>query len=151
MNWQECENDISGSRSASCRCAAFSDDVRRRASSRRFAGRDQRDPGEPRHGLGDIPPDQQADKNLPSWIPSTVQYARWGWRELEPQPGKIDYTFLDKVLKESHDSGQKLAFRVMCCSTTRGEPYIPHGSKTSVAGNCRRSGLVEGLPDPRHG
>ena len=31
------------------------------------------------------------DKNLPSWIPSTVHYARWGWRELEPQPGKIDY------------------------------------------------------------
>ena len=33
----------------------------------------------------------KADKNLPSWIPSTVHYARWGWRELEPQPGKIDY------------------------------------------------------------
>ena len=27
------------------------------------------------------------DKNLPSWIPSTIQYARWGWGELEPQPG----------------------------------------------------------------
>ena len=27
------------------------------------------------------------DKNLPPWIPSTVHYARWGWRELEPQPG----------------------------------------------------------------
>ena len=37
------------------------------------------------------------DKNLPSWIPSTVHYARWGWGELEPQPGKIDYEFLDKV------------------------------------------------------
>gem|GEM_PF-4337815 len=67
----------------------------------------------------------KADKNLPSWIPSTVHYARWGWRELEPQPGKIAYEFLDRVLKESHDSGQKLAFRVMCCSTTRGEPYHP--------------------------
>ena len=29
------------------------------------------------------------------------------------------------MLRESHDSGQKLAFRVMCCSTTRGEPYHP--------------------------
>jgi hypothetical protein len=27
------------------------------------------------------------DKNLPSWIPSTVRYDRWGWGELEPQPG----------------------------------------------------------------
>ena len=67
----------------------------------------------------------KADKNLPSWIPSTVQYARWGWRELEPQPGKIDYAFLDRVLKESHDSGQKLAFRVMCCSPYKGRPYHP--------------------------
>jgi len=65
------------------------------------------------------------DKNLPSWIPSTVHYARWGWRELEPQPGKIDHAFLDKVLKETYDSGQKLAFRVMCCSTYKGRPYHP--------------------------
>ena len=28
-------------------------------------------------------------------------------------------------MKEAHDAGQKLAFRVMCCSTTRGEPYHP--------------------------
>ena len=46
------------------------------------------------------------DKNLPSWIPSTVHYARWGWRELEPQPGKIDYAFLDGVLKESRRRGR---------------------------------------------
>ena len=65
------------------------------------------------------------DKNLPSWIPSTVAYSRWGWGELEPQPGKLNTKFLDKVLKETHDSGQKLAFRVMCCSTTKGRPYHP--------------------------
>ena len=65
------------------------------------------------------------DKSLPEWIPSTVQYARWGWGELEPQPGKLNTDFLDKVLKETRDSGQKLAFRVMCCSTTKGQPYHP--------------------------
>jgi hypothetical protein len=65
------------------------------------------------------------DKTLPSWIPSTIQYARWGWGELEPQPGSLNTGFLDKVLKETHDSGQKLAFRVMCCSTTHGHPYHP--------------------------
>lgn len=65
------------------------------------------------------------DKSLPSWIPSTIQYARWGWGELEPQPGKLNTEFLDKVLKETHDSGQKLAFRVMCCSTTLNAPYHP--------------------------
>ncbi|MCY3020046.1 MAG: DUF4832 domain-containing protein [Planctomycetota bacterium] len=65
------------------------------------------------------------DKSLPPWIPSTVHYARWGWGELEPAPGKIDYAFLDKVLKETHDSGQALAFRVMCCSTSLNQPYHP--------------------------
>ena len=69
------------------------------------------------------------DKNLPSWIPSTIRYARWGWGELEPQPGKLDTQFLDKVLKETHESGQKLAFRVMCCSTTKGHPYHPNWLK----------------------
>ena len=65
------------------------------------------------------------DKNLPSWIPSTVRYDRWGWRELEPQPGKLNTEFLDKVLRETHHAGQKLAFRVMCCSTTVNAPYHP--------------------------
>jgi len=65
------------------------------------------------------------DKNLPVWIPSTVHYARWGWGSLEPQPGKINYEFLDKVLKETSDAGQHLAFRVMCCSTTLSHPYHP--------------------------
>ena len=65
------------------------------------------------------------DRNLPAWIPSTVHYARWGWGKLEPAPGKIDYAFLDGVLKTTRASGQKLAFRVMCCSTTPGHPYHP--------------------------
>jgi hypothetical protein len=65
------------------------------------------------------------DKSLPSWIPSTVHYARWGWGELEPQPGKLNTDFLDKVLKETHDAGQKLAFRVMTCSTSLNHPYHP--------------------------
>ena len=66
---------------------------------------------------------RKQDKSLPSWIPSTIHYARWGWGELEPQPGKLNSEFLDKVLKETHDSGQKLAFRVMCCSTSLNAPY----------------------------
>jgi len=65
------------------------------------------------------------DKALPPWIPSTVHYARWGWGRFEPQPGKLDTAFLDGVLKESREAGQKLAFRVMCCSTTLRDPYFP--------------------------
>ena len=65
------------------------------------------------------------DRNLPSWIPSTVYYIRWGWVELEPRPGEIDHELLGRVLNDCRESGQKLAFRVMCCSTTRNEPYQP--------------------------
>jgi hypothetical protein len=65
------------------------------------------------------------DKNLPQWIPSTIHYVRWGWKELEPEAGKLNTDFLDRTLKLTHDSGQKLAFRVMCCSTTPNEPYHP--------------------------
>ena len=65
------------------------------------------------------------DKNLPSWIPSTVHYSRWGWGVLEPQPGKLNTELLDKVLQETHDAGQKLAFRVACCSPYPGRPYQP--------------------------
>ncbi len=65
------------------------------------------------------------DKSMPSWIPSTVHYPRWGWGELEPQPGKLNTDFLDKVLKDTHDAGQTLAFRVMTCSTSLSSPYHP--------------------------
>jgi hypothetical protein len=65
------------------------------------------------------------DKNLPDWIPSTIHYARWGWGELELEPGKLNVEFLDRVLAESRASGQRLAFRVMCASTYQGRPYHP--------------------------
>ncbi len=90
------------------------------------------------------------DENLPDWIPSTVHYARWGWDTLEPEPGKIDYAFLDAVLDETRQAGQQLAFRVMCCSTSRGNPYHP-GWLEGVGGKiliCDYSNLKElAIPD----
>lgn len=90
------------------------------------------------------------DKNLPDWIPSTIHYARWGWGTLEPEQGKIDYEFLDKVLKETSDAGQHLAFRIMCCSTTPGRPYQPSwlkdiGGKILVCDYDGQDGLL--VPD----
>ena len=91
------------------------------------------------------------DKSLPKWIPSTIQYARWGWGELEPQPGKLNTEFLDKVLKETHDSGQKLAFRVMCCSTTLNAPYHPKWLKNRRQGTAGRLPGARPVPDTRYG
>ncbi len=93
------------------------------------------------------------DKSLPPWIPSTVHYARWGWGELEPQPGKLNTEFLNKVLKETHASGQKLAFRVMCCSTSRNAPYHPKwlkdvGGKELIAEYGMSSFPIPDMDDP---
>ncbi len=90
------------------------------------------------------------DKNLPPWIPSTVHYARWGWGQLEPEQGKIDYAFLDKVLKETRAAGQTLAFRVMCCSTSPGRPYHPAWLKDlggRIIQTRRRDGPAVEIPD----
>ena len=94
------------------------------------------------------------DKNLLDWIPSTIHYARWGWGVLEPEPGKIDYVFLDKVLAETRASGQRLAFRVMCCSTSPRRPYHPAwlagvGGKILTCDYSETEGLlVPDLDDP---
>ena len=94
------------------------------------------------------------DRNLPDWIPSTVHYARWGWGQLEPRPGEIDCTFLDGVLRQTHAAGQKLAFRVMCCSTSPGRPYHPDwlqdvGGRIVMADYGNQQGLpIPDLDDP---
>ena len=62
-------------------------------------------------------------------------YVRWGWGELEPQPWR-DRLACGPLLNETHDSGQKLAFRVMCCSTDPGHPTI------RVVKRDRRQGAV---------
>ncbi len=94
------------------------------------------------------------DRNLPSWIPSTVHYARWDWATLEPEEGKLNTDFLDKVLAETRQAGQQLAFRVMCYSTNKERPYHPAWLK-KIGGRellCDRFGrgpfLVPDLDDP---
>lgn len=90
------------------------------------------------------------DVNLPDWIPSTLHYARWGWGQIEPKPGQIDYSFLDGVLKDSHDAGQQLAFRMMCCSTSPRNPYHP-AWLADIGGRViqvkRRDGPAVEIPD----
>jgi len=94
------------------------------------------------------------DRNLPGWIPSTIHYARWGWGTLEPEPGKIDYAFLDGILKQTRQAGQRLAFRVMCCSTRPGRPYHPDwlkevGGKVLIADHGDQKELaIPDLDDP---
>jgi hypothetical protein len=94
------------------------------------------------------------DRSLPAWIPSTVHYIRWGWGDLEPEPGKLNTEFLDRVLKETRESGQTLAFRVMCCSTSLNAPYHPRwltqvgGKELAADYEGRGPLLIPDMDDP---
>ena len=93
----------------------------------------------------------KSDKNLPAWIPSTVCYYRWSWRDLEPQPGKLNTEFVDKALKEAHDAGQKLAFRIKGFSPDIGRSYNPPWLKAAggreLLVDYDGSGSVLPIPD----
>jgi hypothetical protein len=65
------------------------------------------------------------DAHLPDWIPSTIAYYRWNWRQLEPRPSQLDSGLIDRTLAACRAAGQKLALRVMTCSPTKGRPYHP--------------------------
>lgn len=67
----------------------------------------------------------KADKNLPVGIPSTILYVRWGWAQLEPQPGKLNTELLESMLTKARESGQKLALRVKCCNARKGAADHP--------------------------
>ena len=82
------------------------------------------------------------DTNLPSWIPSTVEYAQYSWHQLETQQGELNTEFLDHELSKAHDSGQKLALRIKC--------YSPSGPKhpmwlEAIGGKIRMADY--GAPD----
>ena len=86
------------------------------------------------------------DKSLPSWIPSTIQYARWGWGELEPEPGKLNTEFLDKVLKETHDVGAEVGLQGHVLFDRPTPPTIRDGSRTLAARNSMRTEAAKSRP-----
>lgn len=89
------------------------------------------------------------DRSLPAWLPSTVYYLRWGWRELEPKPGELNTALIDSALAAAHHAGQRLAFRVMCCSSEPREPYHPDWLKQGGGRVLRTeyNGVALDVPD----
>ena len=92
------------------------------------------------------------DKSLPSWIPSTVHYARWGWGELEPQPGKLNTEFLGQGAEGNPRLGPEVGVPGHVLLDLQG-PSLP----SEMAQGGRRQGIDGRLrgprpvPDPRHG
>lgn len=88
------------------------------------------------------------DANLPHWIPSTVHYVRWGWNVLEPEPGRLNATLFEETLQQTRAAGQKLAFRVMCCSPAPDAPYHPRWLRGEIS--CDYQGKTVRIPDFDH-
>lgn len=58
-------------------------------------------------------------------LPSSVAYFRFTWAELEPEPKRINFDLLERLLARARKAGQRLAFRIMCAGTN---PRNPHDS-----------------------
>ena len=56
------------------------------------------------------------DPNLHG-IPTGAAYIRFGWKELEPEEGRIDFAQFDGLLAHARKAGQKLGFRVMIAAS----------------------------------
>ena len=63
------------------------------------------------------------DPNLHG-IPTGAAYLRFGWKELEPEEGRIDFAQFDGLLAHARKAGQKLGFRVMIAASG-GSGYAP--------------------------
>lgn len=73
------------------------------------------------------------DRNWPKNYPATaVTYFRWFWADLEPQRGKIDFAYIDRLIRASNLTGQTLAFRVM--AVKEGDAGVPAWLRAEVEG-----------------
>ncbi len=60
------------------------------------------------------------------YLPCTVAYCRWFWRNLEPARGQYDFTMIDRALDACHERGQTLAVRLMPFGfVPTGQPRLP--------------------------
>ncbi len=62
--------------------------------------------------------------HVDGYLPSTVSYCRWFWRDFEPEEAVYDFSMIDKSLEAAHKSGQTLAVRLMPFGSTK-QPPLP--------------------------
>jgi hypothetical protein len=69
-----------------------------------------------------FPPAAQAV--APGYLPATVAYCRWFWRDLEPRRGEYDFSMIEGALRTCAERGQTLAVRLMPFGSSR-QPQLP--------------------------
>lgn len=76
---------------------------------------------------------ERRDLKWPKNYPATaVSYFRWHWDQLEPEPGKIDFDYIDQRIRAANLTGQTLSFRIM--AIREGGVGIPAWLRKQVKG-----------------
>ncbi len=70
-------------------------------------------------------PDRVTPGVIPGYLPSTVAYCRWFWKTIEPEPGRYDFTVIEKSLELCAQRGQTLAVRLMPFGSAKAQPALP--------------------------
>jgi hypothetical protein len=82
-------------------------------------------------------------------MPSTVDYFRICWKEVEPADGQYDWQRIDRALAAAAGSGKRIAFRIMTTNAhTRGYYCAP---KWLFDAGCRGYRYLRGGPDTMAG
>jgi Domain of unknown function (DUF4832)/Beta-galactosidase len=75
---------------------------------------------------------------VPQPEPAQDRYARFMWRDLEPQEGKYDFQKIETALQQAQQAGAKFAFRIMAVSSNDNPVGIPeHVKQASIGQFCR--------------
>ncbi len=70
---------------------------------------------------------------------ASVAYIRFLWREFEPEHGKYNYGFIDKIIEKARQNSQSIILRMMPHST-RAEDDVPEWLKSLIPCPDRPSG-----------
>jgi hypothetical protein len=84
---------------------------------------------------------------VPQPEPARDHYARYGWRQLEPERGRYDFSAIEQAMEEARRSGAKFAFRVMAVNEFTSSVEIPAYLGTEAGGGwCTVEGQSVWVP-----
>ena len=84
---------------------------------------------------------------IPQPRPAADQYARFGWRQLEPSRGQYDFSAIEQALQQAKNAGAKFAFRVMSINEFTSPVEIPNYLKQEAGGAyCTYNGAQVWVP-----
>src|SRR5262245_41741452 len=84
---------------------------------------------------------------IPQPHPAFDQYARFGWRQLEPSRDQYDFSAIEQALQEAKNAGAKFAFRIMSVNEFTSPVEVPAYLKQEAGGAyCTYGGTKVWVP-----